>query len=59
MEFIGLIPEGCPRCERSVKVYTIMEPVTGKGRCVTITMRCNMCPWVREKHVKLSFMLKE
>jgi len=59
MEFIGLISEGCPRCKSSVKIFAIMEPVTGKGKCVTITLNCVECPWDKEKHVKLSFMIKE
>jgi len=58
MAYLGVIRE-CPRCKATINVYTTMEPVTGKGRCVTITLRCNRCPWDREKHVKLSLMIKE
>ena len=59
MEFLGLIVDGCPRCKSSIKAFADIEPVTGKGKCVTIDLQCTVCAWSREKHVKLSLMTKE
>ena len=56
MEFIGLIPDGCPACSSGVKIFAMVETIISRGRCVTITLRCVKCPWDREKYVKLSLM---